>query len=78
MTQVQGLNEGTLHALRAAWPGIHFSYCMDADVCGVDPVMRMPGVNVYLVDGRAHCLTLTGDLDAATGLVLAEVDAGDV
>ena len=31
------------------------------------------GLNVYLVDGRNHCLKLTETLEAATGLVLAEV-----
>jgi hypothetical protein len=77
MTQSQGLDEATVQALRAAWPGMHFSYCMDDDICGVAPVRELRGVNLYLVDAREHCLSLTSDPDVATGLVLAEVEADD-
>ncbi|MBV8384651.1 MAG: hypothetical protein JOZ63_18855, partial [Planctomycetaceae bacterium] len=42
-------------------------------VLGVDPILRFLRMNVYLVDGRGHCLTLSESLDEATGLVLAEV-----
>lgn len=73
----RGLDETTVQALRAAWPGMHFSYCMDDDICGMEPVRTLPGINLYLVDGREHCLSLTGDPEAATGLVLAEVVADD-
>lgn len=77
-TQEQGLHENTVQALRAAWPALHFSYCMDDDVCGVAPVREMEGINLYLVDGRNHCMALTESPEAATGVVLAEVvaDAG--
>jgi hypothetical protein len=71
----QGLHEGTVQALRAAWPALHFSYCMDGDVSGVAPVRELDGINLYLVDGRNHCLNLTESPEAATGVVLAEVDA---
>ena len=74
LTVSQGLSEDTLRVLRTSWPGIHFSYCMDDDVCGVEPVRSASGVNVYLVDGRAHCLRLTNELGTATGVVLAEVE----
>lgn len=68
-----GLSEMTLGKLRATFKGVHFTYCMDDDVTGVEPFARHPGMNVYLVDGRDHCLKLTEKLDIATGLVLAEV-----
>lgn len=77
MTLEQGLDESTVQSLRAAWPGMHFSYCMDDEVCGVEPVRTFKGVNLYLVDGREHCLSLTGNPDVATGLVLAEVEPDD-
>lgn len=77
MTLAQGLDEGTVQALRAAWPGMHFSYCMDDEICGVEPVRSMQGVNFYLVDGREHCLCLTNNPEVATGLVLAEVEPDD-
>jgi hypothetical protein len=76
-TRARGLDETTVQALRAAWPGMHFSYCMDDEVCGVEPVRTCAGFNLYLVDGRNHCLSLTGDVGAATGLVLAEVEPDD-
>ena len=77
LTLAQGLDEGTVQHLRAAWPGMHFSYCMDDEICGVEPVRELDGVNLYLVDGREHCLTLTSRAETATGLVLAEVEPDD-
>jgi hypothetical protein len=75
-----GLTERTVSALREAFGEIHFTYCMDEDIgCGVGagaPVRQADGFNLYLVDGRAHCMRFTNDLDAATGLVLAETDHG--
>jgi hypothetical protein len=29
--------------------------------------------NLYLIDGREHCLKLTNDTETATGLVVAEI-----
>ena len=43
---------------------------------GVEPILRLPGLNVYLVDWPDHCLRLSTDLARATGLVLAEVFEG--
>ena len=74
----QGISEETVRVLRASWPGVHFSLCQDDDVSGVDPVKSGPGLNLYLVDGRAHCLALTSDFEAATGLVVAEVADDEV
>lgn len=75
-----GLNERTLSALRETFTDIHFTYCMDDDIGGGGgggaPVREADGFNLYLVDGRAHCMRFTSDLAAATGLVLAETDHG--
>lgn len=73
----QGLDEGTVQGLRAAWPGVHFSYCMDDDICGVEPVRELQGLKLYLVNGREHCLSLTSNPEIATGMLLAEVDVDD-
>ncbi|MEJ2059329.1 MAG: DUF6129 family protein [Pseudolabrys sp.] len=67
----QGLDESAVSALRAAYPDIHFTYCSDDDIVTGSPVTARSGFNVYLVDGREHCLQLTGDYGTATGLVLA-------
>jgi hypothetical protein len=77
ITLARGLDETTVQALRATWPAMHFSYCLDDDISGVAPVRELQGINLYLVDGRNHCLSLTGDPEAATGLVLAEVEPDD-
>jgi len=75
-----GLNDRTVSALREAFGELHFTHCMEDDIgCGPGagvPVREADGFNLYLVDGRAHCMRFTNDLDAATGLVLAEKDHG--
>jgi hypothetical protein len=73
-----GLNAQTLSALREALPDIHLTHCMDGDIgAAAAPVRERDGFRVYLVDGSGHCMKFTGDLDAATGLVLAERDPDD-
>lgn len=69
-----GLNEQTLGALRESFDDMHLTWCMDDDVGAVEPVRREAGFNLYLVDGRGHCMQMTTDPEAATGVVLAEVD----
>lgn len=73
LAQAAGLNETTMSVLRARFRGMHLSYCNDDDVYASKPFVQSPGLNVYLVDGRQHCLKLTEDLESATGLLLAEV-----
>jgi hypothetical protein len=69
-----GLSDQTLLALREAFQDMHLTYCMDEDIGIGQPVRREEGFNLYLVDGRGHCMQFTTDLDAATGIVLAEVE----
>jgi hypothetical protein len=61
-------------ALRAAFPDMHFTFCLDDDVMSDVPVSELSGFNLYLVDSSNHCLSLTRDLEQATGLVVAELD----
>ena len=68
-----GLSEALIQDLRATYPNMHFTYCMDDDIGSAKPFKETPDFNVYLVDGRDHCLALTNDLSTATGIVLAEV-----
>lgn len=67
------LDEQAIAQLRVQYPGIHFTYCMDDDIPNHEPVMHGNGFNLYLVDGREHCLCLTRDFAQATGIVVAEV-----
>ena len=50
---------------------------MDDDIYTGKPVVEQDDFNIYLVDGREHCLCLTNDYDIATGVVLAEVIADE-
>lgn len=70
-----GPGDAAVERLRKALPDLHFTCCMDDDVSGARPVHESATFNVYLVDGRDHCLCFTGDADVATGLVIAEVEA---
>ncbi len=67
------LSETLIAEIRQAFPGIHFTYCMEDDIPNNAPVFTGAGFNLYLVDGREHCLCLTGELENATGIVIAEV-----
>ena len=73
----KGLDYDTVSQLRQSYPAIHFTYCMDDDINAGKPVLEADKFNIYLVDGREHCLCLTNDFDVATGIVLAEVIEDD-
>lgn len=69
----QPLNESVISGLRSENPEIHFTYCMEDDIPNNQPVLEGEGFNLYLVDGREHCLCLTNSYEHATGVVIAEV-----
>lgn len=71
----QPLNESVVTALRGDYPGIHFTYCMDDDIGNQHPALENSAFNLYLVDGREHCLCLTRHYEHASGIVIAEVIA---
>ena len=70
---IQPLNETLISQVRAEFQGIHFTYCMDDDIPNNEPVLSHPNFNLYLIDGREHCLCLTNNFDHATGIVIAEI-----
>ena len=63
-------------SLRAAFPGIVFSACSEDDIpARAKPVFDAGAHALYLIaspDG--HCLCLTDDLSAASGVVVAGKD----
>lgn len=67
----EGLTPATLTDLRRIYPGVYFTSCLDDDIIETEPVLQGAGLNIYLVDGRQHCMRLTKDFQAATGVVLA-------
>ena len=73
----QPLNETVVSQLRSLYPGIHFTYCMEDDIPNHEPILEGSGFNLYLVDGREHCLCLTRNYEHASGVVIAEVYPDD-
>lgn len=69
----QTLTETLVSEIRNGFPGIHFTYCMDDDIPERDPILSQTSFNLYLIDGREHCLCFTNNLEHATGIVIAEV-----
>ncbi len=75
--QAEGVREEILSVLRQDYPDLHFTWCMDDDVGPAKAVMEATDFNLYLIDGREHCLCLTSDADVATGVVIAEIIEDD-
>lgn len=71
------LNDDLITQLRSEFAPLHFTYCADDDVASISPISENDGFNLYLIDGREHCLVMTNDLDIATGIVVAEVYPDD-
>lgn len=73
--KADGVEEEVVRALRADWPGVHFTYCMDDDVgVGFVAEREEADFNLYLVTGKDHCVSFTRDRDNATGVVVAYVE----
>jgi hypothetical protein len=69
------LNDATLEALKKSWPDLRFTFCNDDDMpARLPPTLQNGSINLYLVGGGEHCLSLTQDLEQAIGVVLAQVD----
>jgi hypothetical protein len=48
---------------------------MDDDVIAASPLHESENFNLYLIDSRNHCLCFTQDMNVATGIVVAEIEA---
>lgn len=58
--------------LRAAFPNIHVSVCGEDDVPPrLPPAAENEHCYLYYVDANEHCLKLTTDAEAATGVAVA-------
>jgi hypothetical protein len=71
--ETKGVGDDTVCELRQQYHPIHFTYCMDDDLPNNTPIIEHKDFNLYLIDGREHCLCLTNDYNAATGIVVAEI-----
>lgn len=58
--------------LRADFPDIHITVCSEDDIpARLGPAAENVDCLLYYVDAGAHCLQLTNDAQAATGLAVA-------
>jgi hypothetical protein len=58
--------------LRQAFPGVSLTRCDASDMDSEQPVLETGGFAVYLIDTSEHCVRITSQLEAATGLIVAE------
>ncbi|OYY75356.1 MAG: hypothetical protein B7Y40_00010 [Gammaproteobacteria bacterium 28-57-27] len=67
-----GMADDLLLRLRADYPELRFSQCSEDDIpARLQPVLAAEGFDLYLMDTREHCITLSNDLDTASGVVIA-------
>lgn len=65
-------HEALAQALRAAFPGRHISVCDEDDIPPrLKPAAENAACQIYYVASGEHCLSLTSDPAAATGIVVA-------
>jgi hypothetical protein len=58
--------------LRAAFPGTPFTVCGEDDIPPrLAPAAGNSDCDLYYIDATEHCLKLTTDADAASGIVVA-------
>lgn len=64
--------------LRTTFPGRHISVCSENDVSPrLSPAAVNDACEIYYVATGEHCLSLTNDAAAATGIVVALRDTDD-
>ncbi len=67
------VDDEVVNSLRQQYKDIHFTYCMEDDIPNNQPILEEKAFNLYLIDGREHCLCLTSNHEVATGIVVAEI-----
>ena len=63
-------------AFRAAFPGVSLTRCDAGDMQDETPFRSHAQFDLYLIDARDHCVHMTADPAAATGVVLAKRRGG--
>ncbi len=69
----EGTHRAVFVALRERWPRLHFTHCLEDEMCQETPVRKGQRANVYLVNAHNHCAVITDHQPSATGLLIAEV-----
>lgn len=63
---------GNVMAFRTEFPGVTLTRCDALDMRGETPFRSYAQFDLYLIDARDHCVQLTADPAAATGVVIAK------
>jgi len=63
-------DSATLTRLRALGADLTATRCDASDLADETPFRSYARCALYLLDGRDHCMKITDDLEAATGLVV--------
>jgi hypothetical protein len=58
-------------ALRKIAPGVNAIRCDRTDIQDETPFRSYANCDLFLIDGREHCVKITSDPTVATGLVVA-------
>lgn len=70
LTDFHKLTNNPLPMLKECYPDISFIRMSASDI-SESPFHSLPDYNIYLLDGRDHCVQLTNNPGDATGVVIA-------
>lgn len=59
-------------SVRKNFPGLSLTRCDASDMSSETPTFETPEFCVYLIGTSEHCVRITGDPAAATGLIVAQ------
>lgn len=72
LAEFHKLTNNPVSMLKECFPAISFVGMSASDI-DEPPFRAMPHHNLYLLDGRDHCMQLTNDPANATGVVVAHL-----
>lgn len=73
LVEAEGADVQVIAKLRDRWSDLHFTHCLEDELCLEKPVREGAVANIYLVNGHNHCATITDHEPSATGLLIAEL-----
>lgn len=67
-----GFTPETVIGLRRSHPNVRLTVCSSDDMEEYNPFLEREAYRVFLLSNQGHCLSVTGQLESAVGLILAE------
>ncbi|HAF00126.1 MAG TPA: hypothetical protein DCO68_11910 [Methylophilaceae bacterium] len=71
LTQFGKTTNNPVPILKDCFPDLTFLRMSDSDM-GESPFLSLQDYNLYLLDGREHCVQITHNLEHATGVVITQ------